>query len=178
MSMRIAWVHNYDPRGPGNGMFMWQLYDEFERQGVQIRDVRVSNLRTIAGARDAVRRIREETADCDIVHTQYGSLVGWLGSRTRARSVVTLRGSDWHIVPAAVSIGQHLHGLAAHHLTCRAIPRYDAVITCSQPSAPATCTPSPTASISTASAPTTACRPAPPSGPPATPGPGCCSRAT
>jgi Glycosyltransferase len=97
----VVWVHN----SPKNiRMFLWDLLAAMPSQ-ITIRDV-VVPLRPRASALiDAVRRIRHETHSADLVHAQFGSLVGFLSAFTTPPLVLSLRGTDFYVLPSKTLSG-------------------------------------------------------------------------
>ncbi len=131
--MRIAWVHNFGARANGAGAFMWQMYDALQAQGIELKEVPLEQLASVRGVWRAMKTLREQCTDCDLIHVQYGSLVGFLASLTLGKRVVmTLRGSDLHVTPLRVSFSTWAHGVIAKTLTLLALIRTHHVIVCSQ----------------------------------------------
>lgn len=92
--MKVLWLHN-NP-GRQSGTFMWDILDRMAavRPSLTILDRAIPLMRRRGALRDAIR-LSATRDGWDVVHAQYGALVGLLGSRSgRAARVVSLRGSD------------------------------------------------------------------------------------
>jgi hypothetical protein len=74
---------------------MWDILDRLRRSGDAILEERAMPLIRRAGALGEAIKIARVEPDWDIVHAQYGALVGALASRPKLGSyIVSLRGSD------------------------------------------------------------------------------------
>ncbi|MGE0845987.1 MAG: glycosyltransferase [Flavobacteriaceae bacterium] len=91
--MKVLWVHNYQNKSQGT--FMWDALDAVREVGTA--DVEEFTLPLKPGwgeARSAIRALRSKAREFDLVHAQYGSLVGLAGALSGKPLVLTLRGSD------------------------------------------------------------------------------------
>ena len=131
--MQVAWVHNFaKERAHGSGVFLWQLRDRLEMDGITIKDVFVGNLRTPSDLANASSTIKNAVDDCDLFHTQFGSLCGFVASRVPGKKILSLRGSDWYVIPPGISHSARLHSIAANFFTKRSLLKYDKIITVSK----------------------------------------------
>lgn len=123
--MKVVWLHNNPSRA--SGTFMWDIVDRLAHAspGIDVEDCPIPLMRRKGAFREALRNSRIENAD--IVHAQYGALVGALATMSEARAyIVSLRGSDsyWRYGTLRDRVG----GLARCMLSWFACLRSDAVI--------------------------------------------------
>ncbi len=102
---------------------------------VQARGVTVDMLYTGAlsspiEAWRARRQLARLGREFDVLHAQYGSMCGWLVSRTARPSVLSVRGSDWYSVDAG-QWRERLHARVANALTRSSVARYSHIVSMS-----------------------------------------------
>jgi len=129
-SVKAAWIHSFPPAPAASGVFMHRLAEAMRDRGNEIR------LLPVAGQVRSWRLIRpdratrDEAAECDLVHAQYGSGCGYFVSSFGGRKILTLRGSDWY-GGGARSLRSRLRSAVSRRLTRRSVSRFDLVITVS-----------------------------------------------
>lgn len=97
----VLWVHN-SPKG--TRMFLWDLLDAMPPQ-VRVADVNVPLRPTLASTFASIRNIRTAARSVSVVHAQFGSLVGLLASLTSRPLVLSLRGTDFYVMPSTTLAG-------------------------------------------------------------------------
>jgi glycosyltransferase involved in cell wall biosynthesis len=125
--MKVLWVHNFDPKSLGSGSFMYTFSQALSDAGVKVELMYLGDLRSpgaIFRARDSVSRVSRRY---DIVHSQFGSACGVVGSAALCRRVLTLRGSDWHRY-AGPNLREAAHASIAVAFTRYSVVRHEAVI--------------------------------------------------
>lgn len=94
MNMRVTWVHN-NAADRSSGSFMWDIYDRLKAmEGV---DIVLSPIPVVRSARQLSAVIFKgvKHSNAEIVHGQYGALVGFItGMYSRNTRLLSLRGSD------------------------------------------------------------------------------------
>lgn len=128
--MRALWVHNFDPGIPSSGVFMHKLAWAVQSQGVAVDMLYTGLLSSPLEAWRAWRQLERLEREFDVVHTQYGSMCGWLGARVTQPKVLSVRGSDWCRVDQG-DWRERTHARLANALTRASVPRYDHVISMS-----------------------------------------------
>lgn len=99
--MKVVWLHNYASRGAG--MFMWDVFDRLGGQDqFQIEDAALPLISGLGTVTDLVRASRDAAKSADLVHAQYGSMVGFGASVGKKRYVVSYRGSDIYAHPGTL----------------------------------------------------------------------------
>jgi glycosyltransferase involved in cell wall biosynthesis len=91
--MKIIWVHNNADRRSGS--FMWDVHDFLAQTlGIRVDMQLVPLMRSLPDVLWLLKSNTSALAKFDIVHGQYGSLVGFLATWHRGCRIVSLRGSD------------------------------------------------------------------------------------
>ena len=102
--MKILWVHNF---GAAGGFFMKDIKQVSEWNGdwkIESLDFPVSpRLRDLP---KLIKEVRRAASYCDLVHAQFGSLVGFCSAFSGKPLITTIRGSDYYHYPAPNFIGQ------------------------------------------------------------------------
>jgi teichuronic acid biosynthesis glycosyltransferase TuaC len=89
---RILWVHNNGSLDVG--MFMWDIWDESLGAGSRLEEAAIPVSPSPVAFWCVVRDLRRRARTADLVHAQYGSLVGLTAALLGRPLIVTLRGSD------------------------------------------------------------------------------------
>lgn len=127
--MKVCWLHNYPDRTMG--MFMWDVWDAL----LLAPDISLEEraMPVVRGRRDVVSLLRQKRYICpeaNLLHAQYGSIVGYLARGTGRPYLLTLRGSD--IYPHPGDIVQRLGGWVRRCLSYVAARRARAIVVMSQ----------------------------------------------
>ena len=125
--MKILWTHNFNPNISNSGIFMYALVDGLRALGVKVTLRYLGNLRSVSAIYNASREIRVESKSYDVVHAQYGSACAFATSFSTVPTVVSLRGSDWH-VSSGVGFWNFGHNSAARMLTLSRLASFGKII--------------------------------------------------
>lgn len=127
--MKCCWLHSFPPGSRQGGSFMFEQIPEFAQLGTTVEPVYTPNVRNPVEAMRIARSIEER--NYDLVHVQYGSGCGYVGSKLSHPKLLTLRGSDWYGIQPQ-SLRERAYDLAIRTLTRRSLPAYDAVVSVSE----------------------------------------------
>lgn len=134
--MRIAWVHSFKPGHPDSGIFMHRLAQCLNEKGIDVERIYTGRLTDPISLLATIRRLKILTREFDIIHAQYGSGCGYVGSFLKGPKILTLRGSDWYGGSwcgfQRGSLLWFLRSRLAMSLTRLAMKNYDTVITVSK----------------------------------------------
>ncbi len=98
--MRVLWVHNYE--GELGGTFMRDILEAPGwNSSFEIRQCAIPVAPSLASLPDIVRKVRAAARDCDLVHAQFGSLCGFAASFAGKPLIISIRGSDFYLVPSS-----------------------------------------------------------------------------
>ena len=128
--LRALWVHNFDPGVPVSGVFMHILADAVQALGIRVDMLYTGKLSRPLEAWRARSHLRWLAPQFDLVHAQYGSMCGWIGSAAPGPKLISIRGSDWYSIDNGPRTDRW-HGKLANWLTRRSALRYDRVISMS-----------------------------------------------
>ncbi len=125
--MRVLWPHNFDLAVKNSGIFMTTLAEGVRDLGVELDLLYLGALGDPRNLRRAFALVQKRSEGYDIVHAQYGSLCAVACSGARAKTVLSLRGSDWHRYQGP-DRRESYHGLVAHWLSRVVARKYDCVV--------------------------------------------------
>jgi len=92
---RVLWVHNY---GTTMGSFMWDVWDSVQdRQDFEFSEHAIPLRPSLFALPGIVTELRRHAESVDVIHAQYGSLVGLIAAMGGKPLVLSLRGSDMYI---------------------------------------------------------------------------------
>lgn len=128
--MRVLWTHNFDPAIPEAGIFMHTFADAVRDYGVEVDTVYLGKVRSISSFIVAKKMISAQCGDFDLLHSQYGSMCGVVSAGFPVPSVLSLRGSDWHVYNGS-NFKLKCHSKVATTLTKFSLPQYDGIVTVS-----------------------------------------------
>ena len=114
--MKVLWTHNFPPDNDHSGVFMKNMYNNLHNENLEIDTLYLGNLRSLIQIIRSIRNIYERSKEYDLVHAQFGSMVGFVSIFSRAKTIVTLRGSDWHKY-SGPNFLTRIHNLLARFLT-------------------------------------------------------------
>jgi glycosyltransferase involved in cell wall biosynthesis len=80
-------------------MFLWDVLDAMPA-GVTVTEAELPLRPALKSLRGLFKRIRESSQNVDVVHAQFGSLVGLAAAFSRKPLVLSLRGTDFYVLPA------------------------------------------------------------------------------
>lgn len=130
--MRVLWIHNFDPANKFSGIFMKQMVEPLREIGIHVDLYYVGKLRQqLLDLNGTIKRLNEARQGYDIIHAQYGSLNGYVVSRTEGPKLVSLRGSDWHRIKKTWPLFDFLHGCASVWFSNLSLKYYKHIITMS-----------------------------------------------
>jgi teichuronic acid biosynthesis glycosyltransferase TuaC len=125
MRMKISWIHNYADRAVG--MFMWDIFDVLNGDDeYHIEHFALPVIRKRKDLYEAVRRFRNIPRSANLLHAQYGSIVGFLTAFKGKRYIITLRGTDVYPLPGGLRA--RFFGKLRIAMSCFAARRAQAVI--------------------------------------------------
>jgi glycosyltransferase involved in cell wall biosynthesis len=128
--MKVLWVHNFNPRHPGSGSFMYTFARGLSCFGLQVELLYIGGLRDPSELFRARSLVQKKSRKYDIVHSQFGSACSLVSSVAECRRVLSLRGSDWHRYRGA-NFREALHSSVATLFTRHSVPYHDLVISVS-----------------------------------------------
>ncbi|MEY4902694.1 MAG: putative teichuronic acid biosynthesis glycosyltransferase TuaC, partial [Bacteroidota bacterium] len=121
----IYWLHTFNPKIEGAGVFMHQLVQIAKEQGHEVELFYVGgNLKEYY---QAYQSIRKRLVKGDVLHAQYGSFCGFFTALLPGFKVLSLRGSDWYIAPEK-KLRDKIHTRAAYLLTVLSLKRFDKIL--------------------------------------------------
>ncbi len=130
----VLWLHNFHKKSFLAGVHMKELVEPSNRGGYTITAHGIDDVKQeIFRLPRLKRQLDEATRGCDLVHVQYGSLLGLIAALLirDKKKILSLRGSDWH--GAHVEWGrQKLHGMLSNFFSRLSLPFYDQVIVMSK----------------------------------------------
>lgn len=130
--MRVLWIHNFDPANKFSGIFMKQMVEPLKKIGIDVDLYYVGKLRKqLLDLNGTIKKLNKARQGYDIIHAQYGSLNGYVVSRTEGPKLVSLRGSDWHRIKKTWPLFDFLHGCASVWFSNLSLKHYKHVITMS-----------------------------------------------
>ena len=130
--MDVVWLHTYNETLNGKGTFMFQQVDFFTNHGVNIE---LQYLKNIHRPVDFFKNlyIYRKKFKGRIVHAQYGSGTAFFASLLKAKKkIVTLRGSDWYILPKPFTWEDRVRSGISRFLTVVSFSRFDLIIVMSE----------------------------------------------
>ena len=128
--LRVLWLHNFDPGIPVSGVFMHLLADAMQANGIRVDMLYAGKLTQPLDVWRAYAQLKLLAPSFDLVHAQYGSMCGLIGSWVAGCKLMSLRGSDWYGLPSG-DWRERAHLMLANWLSRLAVPRYNQVITMS-----------------------------------------------
>lgn len=126
--MNVVWLHSFDPSNPFGGVFVHEHQDDMMGQDVTVTSMYTKNIRNIKSSIAEIKGLPYNKYD--LVHAQYGSGCGYVGSYAKMPKVLTLRGSDWYGL-AGSSIRRRVRSSLSTLLTRISVKKYDTVVTVS-----------------------------------------------
>jgi len=132
---RILWVHNFDVKVQNSGVFMFNSHQFLLNHGMKIDLYYAGNLRSVKNLFKQLSAIRKKADDYQIIHAQFGSMLGFLVKFSLigldVNKVVSLRGSDFYRNKMATGM-MALHSAFAVFLTKISIFSFDKVVVASE----------------------------------------------
>lgn len=127
--MRILWIHNFNPKIKNSGVFMHQSLDFLKEnyKDLKVDELYLGNLRNPLVVIYSVLKIMFLSMKYDIIHAQYGSMCGFLGSFALSRKYLTLRGSDWYAKKKKDNFS-YFHNKLQNFLTRLTLNKYNCVV--------------------------------------------------
>jgi teichuronic acid biosynthesis glycosyltransferase TuaC len=126
--LRVLWPHNFNPEILNGQVFLNTAAAGLRARGVDLHLEFLGNLRSIPNLLRARRRVREISADFDVVHSQYGSACALATAAVdSAPTVLTVRGNDWNVHQGSLNF-HYFHTRLARAMTRMAIGSFDAVL--------------------------------------------------
>lgn len=119
----VLWVHN---TLKVDGMFLGDVKEGLLSL-VSIKEAIIPLRPKIASAFTLIAELRQSEQDVDLVHAQFGSLTGLLGSFTTKPSILSLRGTDFYRLPSRSIFGR-IESFARQVMTFVACLRADVII--------------------------------------------------
>lgn len=124
---KLLSVHNFDiSSNPISGIFYFRLLSSLSNEGYNINELCLRGLgKFMLTLKYAIRLRKIQT---DVLHVQYGSLLGFISLfiRVQDRKIITLRGSDFYFNSAG-SFSEMIHSFAAILFTFISLPFYDTI---------------------------------------------------
>jgi teichuronic acid biosynthesis glycosyltransferase TuaC len=94
--MKVLWVHNYNPNINGNQSWLKVGFDDLSKK-IQVDNYYIGDLNSIKKIYNAYIGLVKISSKYDIVHSQYGSICGFLASfLPKVKTVVSFKGSDYN----------------------------------------------------------------------------------
>ncbi len=125
--VNVVWVHNTPREGR---MFLWDLLDAFSFR-VRVDAMQMPLRPNIMSVRDFIYSLRKHARSADLVHAQFGSLVGLVASFGRSSFVLSLRGTDFYVLPTRTVL-RSIEARVRQFFTLVACWRADLVIVMSE----------------------------------------------
>lgn len=130
--MRVLWTHNFDPRIPNSGVFVFTAAEGLRARGIDLQLEYLGNLRSVPQLLRARARVRQLAPEFDLVHAQFGSACALATAAVEeVPKVLTIRGSDWNTHNSSLGF-LYFHTRLASIFTRAAIGAYDCVISVSR----------------------------------------------
>ena len=114
--MKVLWTHNFPPDLSQSGVFMKNMYNSFQDDDLEIDTLYLGNLKSVIQIIRSIIIIYKTSKKYDLVHAQFGSICGFISIFSQAKTIVTLRGSDWHKYTGPNFL-EKFHNLLARLLT-------------------------------------------------------------
>jgi len=127
--MKVLWVHNFIERDKNSGVFMYDLYDSFNSDEIDLYGV--PNLLNPINFLKTYLELRKKSKEYDIIHAQYGSATGFLVALLGGKKILSLRGSDWYKTPSN-SLKENIHISLGNWLTRLSLRQFDRIIVMSE----------------------------------------------
>ncbi len=86
-------------------MFLWDVLEAIPDR-IKIDEIIVSLRPTIRSVFEQIKQIKAAARHAHVVHAQFGSLVGMLASFTSRPFVLSLRGTDFYVMPSTTVLGR------------------------------------------------------------------------
>lgn len=120
--MKILWIHNWPEQRKNMGPFMWTVFNSLKESGHQIDMYYFEGSKGFFSIVKEFFRLKKIASEYDLIHSQYGSLVGFVGSSLGLPHIITIRGSDWHRYRGE-NYKEYIHSLFATWLTRRSVKK-------------------------------------------------------
>ncbi|PIT72395.1 glycosyltransferase [Limnohabitans sp. B9-3] len=114
--MKILWIHNWPEDRKSMGPFMWTVYNGLKESGHHIDMHYINGRRNIFSLFIEIIQLKKKLKRYELVHAQYGSLIGYIASKLGLPYIITIRGSDWHQYRGG-NVKEYIHSLVATTLT-------------------------------------------------------------
>ncbi len=138
--MRVLWTTNEDPLRKNSLVYLHSSMENLKSHGIEVQLECIGPLNTLSGFWRAVRHVRSISNSFDIIHSQYGSVCGFITSLSYNKNkFITLRGSDWAnpqsgnwlnrshdfvaMITTAISLRNYNKVITVSHRMARSIPR-------------------------------------------------------
>jgi teichuronic acid biosynthesis glycosyltransferase TuaC len=126
--MKIIWVHKFNLNIKGGGIFMFQQIPFLKKKDIEVNLVDLNehlSIRFIIELFFFKRFMFKEY----IVHAQYGSGTAFFTSFLNAKKkIVSIRGSDWYLIPFTGGFKNFLHSKISIFLTRISLKNFDEII--------------------------------------------------
>jgi teichuronic acid biosynthesis glycosyltransferase TuaC len=127
VNTRVLWVHN-SPKE--QRMFLWDLFGALPSR-ISVSEVAVPLRPSPKAMWATIQEIRAASVGHDAVHAQFGSLVGFLSAFTGRPFILSLRGTDFYVLPSRTA-GAWLEARLRQALTYLACLRADRIVVMSR----------------------------------------------
>lgn len=100
--VRVLWVHNTPREGR---MFLWDVLDAMP-DDIAVDEVQLPLRPGVRSIHSLIKRVNDSSQTVDVVHAQFGSLVGFAAAFGKKRFILTLRGTDFYVLPSSTFWGR------------------------------------------------------------------------
>lgn len=125
--LHVLWVHNTARDGR---MFLWDVLDAMPAE-IEVDELVLPLRPQIRMISTLIAKVRRAAASADVVHSQFGSLVGLVASFSRKPFVLSLRGTDFYVLPSRTLAGR-VEARARQVFTFIACLRADLIVVMSE----------------------------------------------
>lgn len=122
--MKVVWVHSFPENTVGSGVFMYSFAEYFKKH-VDLKLYSISDLSYNTSILEIFKKLKAETKNADIVHSQYGSGCGFITSFLKKKKVLSLRGSDFNTFFSFKDPSETIHSMVARSLSKLSLKRFD-----------------------------------------------------
>lgn len=100
--VRVLWVHNTPRAGR---MFLWDVRDALPEE-IAVQEIQLPLRPSLKTLPSLIARVKKYARAVDVVHAQFGSLVGLAAAFGTRPFVLTLRGTDFYVLPSSTLLGR------------------------------------------------------------------------
>lgn len=129
--MKVLLLHNYPANINGSQAFLDQGFVGLKKiKSIEILDViNITDYFKEYGLLMGFIKLRQVVKNYDLIHSQYGGTCGFLSSFLPCRSkVISIKGSDFYLLPWSVSFFGHFRSLLSSILTVVSLFRFDSIV--------------------------------------------------